>query len=814
MSIKDQPKLLLAIYALLGLLALIFAALLYINPLNLDATPAATRISTLLTQAELQRNKKQLTEAEKLCLDALKISESADDDMQKAQVYHALGLTYFQNKKTEDAENCYRKALSFLDKQIDQNGKNRLTLENLRRAENMHAQIEGDLADLLASQSKYEEAESWYRSAMERNDQYLGSLESQRNFSNKLASVLVKAGKGGQADPLQVEAYASDYATKDLMAETKLIQKEFNDGKIDATKRRLQLKAITVAAQRKKRAVEYVDAQTELAKALLEEGHPEEAKKEVAVVFDFVKKGEFDAKSESIWLGRARVIKAAILLSLHEDKEAQQVLDEAVKANPTLLLSSLLMHTNTANARTVGLKNYADLMTNLAAMAHLEKFHKASLSQEDLSNLIMISYQTGTGYARMRDYNKAKRFLKLAFDLSQGGTDVWMQAEIITHLGMQESNQGNYIEAEKYYQRALGILLSIKPLHAPLDNMVYSSLSVNYCQLGDLYGKMQNDSKALEYFKKAYSCDVKYKNWPGIFAYAQYSNSHGDYRTARSAYEQALANLRAQAAPSQYYIALIENRLKRLPVFKTDTAVEALITEGKKFLTSKNKTAARTSFQKAGSVALEKFGKESFSTAQAYRDIADSFMAVSDFEDARAYYELALDIFGRDKNILLPKANYVNYCRCLSEEKDQARKTANADKVTSMLLPVAKEIESDESSEDRAILCITQELLAEAYSNQAMYKQAQEYYDRGVASAQEQLSRDPREGTRNQLAEALRNQAVNFTEMKKYDSAIDSFKRAIALWEKLKQTPGVAKNLNGARTLLQAALSQKDKAHQ
>lgn len=150
MSIKDQPKLLLAIYALLGLLALIFAALLYMNPLNLDATPAATRISTLLTQAELLRNKKQSADAEKLCLDALKISDSSTDDMQKAQVYHALGLTYFQSQKLDEADSCYRKALSYLDQQIDQEGKNRLTLENLRRAQNLHAQIEGDLADPLA----------------------------------------------------------------------------------------------------------------------------------------------------------------------------------------------------------------------------------------------------------------------------------------------------------------------------------------------------------------------------------------------------------------------------------------------------------------------------------------------------------------------------------------------------------------------------------------------------------------------------------------------------------------------------------------
>ncbi|RTL46053.1 MAG: tetratricopeptide repeat protein [Candidatus Melainabacteria bacterium] len=806
MSIKDQPKLLLAIYALLGLLALIFAALLYINPLNLDATPAATRISTLLTQAELLRNKKQSADAEKLCLDALKISDSSTDDMQKAQVYHALGLTYFQSQKLDEADSCYRKALSYLDQQIDQEGKNRLTLENLRRAQNLHAQIEGDLADLLASESKYEEAEARYRSAIERNDQYLGSLELQRNFSNKLASVLVKAGKNGQADPLQVEAYASDYATKDLMAETKLIQEEFDEGKIDATKRRLQLKAIVLASQRKKRAVEYVDAQTDLAKALLEEGQPKEAQKELAVVFDFVKNGQFDHESESIWLGRARVIQAAIYLALHEDKEAQRVMDQAGKANPKLVLMSLLMHMKTANSRDVGLKNYADLMTNLAAMAHLEKFHKASLSQEDLTNLTMVAYQTGVDYSRMGKTTQAKRFLKLALDLAQG-TNAWMQAEITTHLGRDEATQGQYAEAEKDYQRALSILPNVKPL----NNLVYLSLSANYYELGDLYSKMHNETKAKEYFKKAYNNDIKHKNWTGILAYAQYLNSHGDYKAARPIYEQALANLKAQANPSKKYIQLMESKLQRFPVFASDKKVEALIAEGNKFLTDKNKTAARNSFQNAGTAAVEKFGKESFSTAQAYRDIADKFMEVSDFEDARPYYQLALEIFERDKKILLPRANYVNYCRCLSEEKDDSHKSANAEKITSMLLPITAEIEADPDSADRPILCLAQSLLGEAYSNQKMYKQAQDYYNRSVVSAEEHLRIDPREGTRAQLAESLRNQAVNYTKLKKFDVAIDSYKRAIAIWEKLKQTPDVVKKLNDARVLLKEAISQKDK---
>ncbi|MBI2812025.1 MAG: tetratricopeptide repeat protein [Candidatus Melainabacteria bacterium] len=110
MQIKNQPKLLLAIYALLAVLAIIFAALLYVNPLSFESTLTATQSANIAGEAELLRQKGQAAQAEKLCLNALKHMQNADG-IQKAKLYHGLGLTYFQEKKYEESQNSQKQNL-------------------------------------------------------------------------------------------------------------------------------------------------------------------------------------------------------------------------------------------------------------------------------------------------------------------------------------------------------------------------------------------------------------------------------------------------------------------------------------------------------------------------------------------------------------------------------------------------------------------------------------------------------------------------------------------------------------------------------
>ncbi|MBI2812026.1 MAG: hypothetical protein HYX67_14515, partial [Candidatus Melainabacteria bacterium] len=202
----------------------------------------------------------------------------------------------------------------------------------------------------------------------------------QQRLANKLAEVLLKVGKNSEAEDMQVEAYASDYASKDLMAETKLVQKEFESGKIDSQKQMTELKALALAAKRKSRDVPYVDALTALGKATLESGDPAKAKQELVPVFYFVNNAHYDIETESIWLSRARVIQAACCLALHEDKEAQKLLDKAGSHNPKLLFMALQQHLGTASMRQVGLKDYYRLITDLCEKANLEAYQQRKLN--------------------------------------------------------------------------------------------------------------------------------------------------------------------------------------------------------------------------------------------------------------------------------------------------------------------------------------------------------------------------------------------------------------------------------------------------
>ncbi len=235
MSIQKQPKLLLLIYALVAILAGTLAILVCLNPWAPETIPVAVRCDAALVQANLSLKGGHVIETERLCLDALKMIETSSDEFQRARVLHALGLTYMQEKKLPAAEQTLRKALASLDQVIAKNGQtapNKPTVDNLRSAQQKYAVIEGDLASVLSDLSRYSEAESAYKSALKRNDLYLGNLEVQSNLSNNLAKVLLKNGKNAAAEELEIEGEANELSTKDLLAEVNMRLQELAAGKI------------------------------------------------------------------------------------------------------------------------------------------------------------------------------------------------------------------------------------------------------------------------------------------------------------------------------------------------------------------------------------------------------------------------------------------------------------------------------------------------------------------------------------------------------------------------------------------------------
>ncbi|HEY9731847.1 MAG TPA: tetratricopeptide repeat protein [Drouetiella sp.] len=808
MSIQSQPKLLLAIYALLGFLALIFAALLYVNPLNFEATPPTTQTATMLTQAELMRSSGKVTEAEKLCLDALRIVEPTSDEIQKAKVYHALGLTYFQEKKSTESQDCYRKALACLDRQIDQNGEKRLTLENLRRAQQLYAEIEGSLADLLVAQSKYEEAESWYKSALEKNDQYLGPLEMQRSLTARLTNALSRAGKNSEAAKLEAETYASDFAGKDLMQETKRIQDAYETGEIDTKQKMIELRGIILCAQRKKRSVEYVDAQTALARTYLESGEPQEARKMLRPIYDFVKAQDLDREAETIWLGRARLIEAACCLALHQDKEAQKFVSMVAASNVQLMLVALQLHFKTANFRTVELKDYDRILVRLAEMAHLELCQKKKCNSETLDALASLYNALGIAYERLGELGKADHAFKEALDLAETQKNMGLQAEVSTRMARIAVKQGRFEEAQKDYERSTSIQASIKPENAQMERLIYQSIGENYAELADLCHREGNESKAISYFKQAYDCDVKHQNYMGIFAYAQFLHVNGDYKTARPMYEKALANLKTAQTVSKSFVSLMENRIQRLPVFESDPDIDALITQGKKLLSSKSEFAAQTEFRKAEKLASEKFGSESMPAAQVYRDIANCYMDAFDYKSAKPLYEHALEIAGQDKNLHFPRLNYINYCTCLSTE-NAIETTETAKKIITILTPIIADIETEPDGFDKPFLSRAEQLMGSAYATQKMYQQAQDHFDRAVSAAEVQVKVNPSEPIYLLLAQALVDQASNCVRLQDHLAAEASCRKALTILKKLKPNAFIVKKIQETQALLTKTESLK-----
>jgi tetratricopeptide (TPR) repeat protein len=156
-----------------------------------------------------------------------------------------------------------------------------------------------------------------------------------------------------------------------------------------------------------------------------------------------------------------------------------------------------------------------------------------------------------------------------------------------------------------------------------------------------------------------------------------------------------------------------------------------------------------------------------------------------------------------------PRLDYIRYCLCLKKEKDENKKIENAKTIISILKPVNTEIEADGDHLDKPYLSTSELLIADAYSTQSMFAEAQDYFNRAVSAAEYETTVNPADYVQCQLADALRAQAKNQAKLKNFDGAVAGFKRAIEIWQKVKSKPVVVKNLADTRIMLNEANSQK-----
>ncbi len=818
MSIQKQPKLLLLIYALVAVLAGTLAILVCLNPWAPETTPAAVRCDAALVQADLSTKSGHVFEAERLCLDALKVIETSSDEFQRARVLHALGLTYMQEKKLPAAEQTLRKALASLDQLIAKNGQtdpNKPTVDNLRSAQQKYAVIEGDLAAVLSDLSRYSEAESAYKSALKRNDLYLGSLEVQNNLSNNLAKVLLKNGKNAAAEELEIESEANELATKDLLAEVKMRLQDLAAEKITRAEAIRNFKAISLSAKRRDQDVPYMDAQTCVGRTYLEAGQIPEAKQALAVVFKYVKAQQHDPHDEAIWLARARVSQAICCQLTDEKAEAREMLKQASLVDSQMFIGLLQSHLNEAVAEKNG-EHYLLEVLQLYQDAHLENLVKLPLKPDVVGELEALVDSIGCQWGILKHYDKANVFLHRALELcaQSGNANSSEAASILNHLARVANLTGRYAEAVRYYNQSLTILAKLKPQSAQVAQQNAAATSADLAELASVYCNLQDFDKAEIYYKKAFANDVKTHNWNWLIILGQYYQSLGDYKKAKSAYQRALVASRTMPDMPKDTIALIQSRYDAIQVFPSDARADLLEQQGKRYVQKNNLQQARAAFMEASKITSQKYGVDSLELAQSSRDIADIYFTQPNYENAAEYYQRAYSIF-KSKHVPVSNRFILNAATSYLKRKNPGKQIEDAKVAIVMLNKLVADIDASKDQIQKPLLTAVYVRLAECYVAQKLYVEAESNYNKSLEVCERNLKSVPNDPNRCALASALKEAASNYVLENKYDLAFPAFKRALSIWEKVVHPPAWAKpaiEITSTRVLLADAYRAQAKS--
>lgn len=140
-----------------------------------------------------------------------------------------------------------------------------------------------------------------------------------------------------------------------------------------------------------------------------------------------------------------------------------------------------------------------------------EAFHKKSIFEYALKefNLIrkdfefytMIQFNKGSIFLSKQDYNRALELFK-SIDTSDQKEMKTIRIDALFHnTGVCYLHLGDYVQSEKYIQRA------IQKIRERKDNM---ALITSYMDLGGVYYEQYQDEKAIAYFEKAYLLSKKY----------------------------------------------------------------------------------------------------------------------------------------------------------------------------------------------------------------------------------------------------------------------------------------------------------------
>jgi tetratricopeptide (TPR) repeat protein len=795
MSIQKQPKLLLLIYALMAVLAGILVTLLYLNPWAPE-TPAAIRCDPALAQADLSMKNGHLLEAERYCLDALKLIETSSDEFQRARALHALGLTYIQEKKLPAAEQTLRRALASLDHVIARNEQTvpgKPIVDNLHNAQQKYAVIEGDLASVLTDLSRYSEAESTYQSALKTNDLYLGSLEVQSKLSDNLAKVLLKDGKNAAAEELGLESEANELATKDLMAEITYRLQDLANGKMTRPAVIRSLKAIALSAKRRNKDFAYMDAQQYIGRSYLVAGQIPEAKQALQVVFNYVSARHPDAHDEAIWLARARISRAICCQLTGEKAEARELLKQASLVDTQLFITLLQSHLNEAISEKNG-EHYLLTVLQLYQDAHLENLEKQTLKPNVLNDFATLFDSIGCQWGILKHYDEANVFIHRALEIyvRLGKANSSDAASILNHLARVANLTGKYAEAERYYKQSLTIFAKVKPQSPQVAILTAAAVSSDLAELASVYCNLQDFDRAEIYYKKAFDNDVKNHNSNWLIILGQYYQSLGDYKKAKLAYQRALVASTSIPDTPKETIALIQSRYDAIQVFQSDPRADLLVQQGKRYVQKDNLQQARAAFMEASKITSQKYGVDSVESAQSSRDIADIYLTHLNYENAAEYYQRAYSIFN-GKHVPVSNRFILSTATSYLKRKNPGKKIEDAKMAIELLNKLIAEIDTSTDQLTKPLLSTIYMRLAECYVTQKMYVEAESNYVKSLEVCERNLNSVTNDPNRCALAGTLKETAINYVQENKYDLAFPALKRSLAIWEKIVHPPVWAK---------------------
>lgn len=281
-------------------------------------------------------------------------------------------------------------------------------------------------------------------------------------------------------------------------------------------------------------------------------------------------------------------INAVVLLNSGNYKEALNAIE---KAEQSLLMNDMedggRMMTNVLSVKTSILGRMGDYEESLrTAERSLEIARR--IFPEHHPDVALSLVNLGQGYESLRKTTEAEKCLLEALDIftSLFGDENLQVATVYNNLGSVYSDIKDYQKAKECYERSLHINEKLLPEDS-------DELSISYNNLSVFYSKMGNHDAALEYMEKVLAIDEK-----------RYDSNH-----PRIAHDlMNIASVKASLGDDS---------------FKKD-------------------------FHKALQIYIIRYGEDSKLLAEAYLQVAQAYLSVKQYEEAKDYFEKSYSIYSSD----------------------------------------------------------------------------------------------------------------------------------------------------------------------